>query len=80
MTALSEQTYQMRRHLIDRLAPSASARFDYVNADTAIVECPVCSASLTLAFHGTAPEADLRCQRGCAERAILGAIERRRPG
>lgn len=74
---LSERSYKLRHHLIDQLAPSASARFDYINSDTAIVECPVCSAPLTLAFHGTAAEADLHCHRGCSEHQIIAAIEGR---
>jgi hypothetical protein len=66
---LSRETVAFRTAIIDGCNVDPE-RFFYVSMDVLVAVCPVCDGALTIAFHGAAARADLRCHRGCAESDI----------
>jgi hypothetical protein len=61
-----------RTRLLDTL-DTPIERFFYIDENTCVCVCPLCDGALTVRFAGTAPRADLTCQRGCAEREVVYA-------
>lgn len=68
---LTEKTVRFRRRIIDHLWGDHGA---YIDADTFVGTCPVCSGYVTVAFAGSAPRASATCHRGCAEHEIGAAL------
>ena len=61
---LNDEAAGQRRAVIDALAPPG-AMFEYLDADSCCVACPICEGPLRLAFRGAL--VDLLCSAGCAE-------------
>ena len=59
-----EEASRQRRTVIDALAPPG-AMFEYLDADSCCVACPVCEEPLRLTFRGAL--VDLWCSAGCSE-------------
>ena len=68
--SLDAQAVRQRRAVIDALAPPGRP-FEYLDADTCAVACPICVEPLRLKFRGEL--VDLWCSAGCREEDIAYA-------
>jgi len=66
----AEQAARQRRAVIDALAPPG-AKFEYLDADSCCVACPICRGPMRVTFRGEL--VDLWCTAGCAEADVASA-------
>jgi len=65
-----EQAARQRRAVIDALAPPG-ALFEYLDADSCCVACPICHEPMRVTFRGEL--VDLWCTAGSAEADVARA-------
>lgn len=68
--APAEPQVTQRRAIIDALAPRG-ALFEYLDADSCCVACPICVEPMRVTFRGEL--VDLWCTAGCAEADVAQA-------
>lgn len=67
---IDERRARERRAVIDALAPvGANAMFEYLDADTFGVACPICVEPMRVQFRGAL--IDLSCTAGCVEADVV---------